>query len=278
MTCPTHSAARSVFVALLCASCWASSQPAWAQVAPPLGTAQQFGVLGNSAVTGATGTGVVVTGDVGSSPTPTISNFPPSTAMAPFIVHPLNDLVVQDARSDANAAYTHLLGQGAGGVLPDNLSGAVLNPGIYSFETGAPDLPDSATLTLNGDSDDVFVFNVGSTLTANVNSNVVGTANPCNIFWRVGSSATLNGDTFRGTVIADASITLGSGANLTGRALAGTGATGAVTMAGSGGNTIGGCSIAPEPVPTLPQTFAILLALGLAGLGYSRLRRQARGR
>jgi hypothetical protein len=248
-------------------------------VAPPLGTAQQFGALGNSAVTGATGTGVVVTGDVGSSPTATISNFPPSTAMAPFIVHTLNDLVVQDARLDANAAYTHLLGQGAGSELADDLSGVTLGPGIYSFETGAADLPASSTLTLNGDSDDIFVFNVGSSLTANVLSNVVGTANPCNIYWRVGSSATLNGSTFRGTVIADASITLGDGANLTGRAWAGTGATGAVTMAGDGGNTIGGCSIAPpQPVPTLPQTFAILLALGLAGLGYSRLRRQARGR
>jgi hypothetical protein len=248
-------------------------------VAPPLGTAQQFGALGNSAVTGATGTGVVVTGDVGSSPTATISNFPPSTAMAPFIVHAMDDAVVQDARADADAAYTHLLGQGAGSELPDDLSGAVLTPGIYSFETGAPNLPDSATLTLNGDSDGVFVFHAASTLTAVVNSNVVGTANPCNIFWRVGSSATLNGDTFRGTVIADASITLGDGANLAGRAWAGTGATGAVTMAGDGGNTIGGCSIAPpQPVPTLPQTFAILLALGLAGLGYSRLRRQARGR
>jgi hypothetical protein len=68
---------------------------------------------------------------------------------------------------------------------------------------------------------------------------VVGTANPCNIFWRVGSSATLNGTNFRGAVIATTSITVGSGANIAGRALAGVGASGVVTMAGSGGNTIG---------------------------------------
>ncbi len=85
-----------------------------------------------------------------------------------------------------------------------------------------PILPANATLTLNGTG--VFIFNVDSSLTANVLSNVVGTANPCNIFWRVGSSATLNGTNFRGTVVASASITLGSGANLAGRALAGTGA------------------------------------------------------
>jgi hypothetical protein len=239
-------AASVGFVACLC-----SASTARAQVAPPLGTAQQFGALGNSAVTGATGSGVVVTGDVGSSPTPTISNFPPSSTATPFVVHNTNDGVVQQARTDANAAYNALLIQGPGTVLPDNLATVgALGPGIYSFVSGAPDLPASATLTLNGGG--IFIFNVASSLTANVLSNVVGTANACNIFWRVGSSATLNGTNFKGTVIADASITLGAGANLAGRALAGTGATGAVTMAGSGGNTIGGCSLPAQcPVITI---------------------------
>jgi hypothetical protein len=89
------------------------------------------------------------------------------------------------------------------------------------------------------------------------------------VYWRIGTSATLNGVSFRGTVIADASITVGSGSNLTGRVLAGTGATGAVTMAGSGGNTIGGCStVVVPPVPTLPQWAMIALAvlLGLTGI------------
>jgi hypothetical protein len=164
-------------------------------------------------VTGATGSGVLVTGDVGSSPTPTISNFPPSTALPPFAVHGTNDGVVQQAHTDAIAAYNNLQIQGPGTVLPDNLATVgALTPGIYSFVTGAPDLPASATLTLNGAG--VFIFNVGSSLTANVLSNVVGTANPCNIFWRIGASATLNGITFKGTVIASASITVGAGANL----------------------------------------------------------------
>src|ERR1035441_2733498 len=61
-------------------------------VAPPLGTAKQFGALGNSGVTGSTGAGVVVvSGDVGSSPTSTIINFPPSRTMPPFTVHYAND-------------------------------------------------------------------------------------------------------------------------------------------------------------------------------------------
>lgn len=226
------------------------STAASAQVAPPLGVAAQFAVLGNSAVTGAAGAGVVVNGDVGSSPTPTISNFPPSSTTPPFIVHFTNDGVVSQAHADAVAAYNNMVIQGPGTVLADNLAVAgALNPGIYSFATGAPNLPAGATLTLNGNG--VFIFNVGSSLVANVGSSIAGTANPCNIFWRVGSSATLNGTSFRGTVVANASITVGAGSNLIGRALAGTGPTGAVTMAGAGGNIIGGCSSASS-IPTPP--------------------------
>ena len=104
----------------------------------------------------------------------------------------------------------------------------------------------------------------------NVNSVVAGTANPCNIYWRVGTSATLNGVTMLGTVIADASITLGPG-NLVGRALAGTGATGAVTMP-VGGNTIGGCSVAGAGVPTLSEWAMIALSLLLAAAGAMAMR------
>jgi type VI secretion system secreted protein VgrG len=229
----------------------ASVNAATAQVAPPLGTAQQFAVLGNSAVTGATGTGAVVNGDVGSSPNATISNFPPSTATAPFIVHSTNDNVVQSAHADAVVAYNNMVAQGSGTVIADNLGVAgALGPGIYSFVTGAADLPAGATLTLNGNG--IFIFNVASSLTMNVNSNIAGTASPCNIYWRVGSSATLNGTLMRGTVIANASITVGAGSTVVGRVLAGTGPTGAVTMAGNGGNVIGGCSsaaIVPTPPP-----------------------------
>lgn len=222
---------------------------ALAQTAPPLGVVQQFSVLGNSGVTGSTGSGTVVNGDVGSSPTASITNFPPSIVSFPFTLHLTNDLTVQQARIDAIAAYNFLAAQGPGTVLPAQLNGAVLTSGIYSFAGGAADLAALGTLTLNGPG--VFIFQVDSALTANVGSNVVGTADPCNVFWRVGTSATLNGISFRGNVFADASITVGSGSNVTGRTIAGTGPTGAVTMAGAGGNTIGGCaSVPPGPTPT----------------------------
>ena len=240
-------AASLGFAALLCVP-----STTWAQTAPPLGTAAQFGVLGNSGVTGSAGAGTVVNGDVGSSPTATITNFnPPSSTVAPFVVHTTNDATAQGAHADAITAYNALAAQG-GAASAASLAGATFTSGVYSFAAAA-DLPASATLTLNGPG--IFVFNVGSSLTMNVSSVVAGDADPCNIYWRVGTSATLNGNNFKGTVIADASITVGAGANVAGRVLAGTGATGAVTMAGAGGNTIGGCSVAPAP-PTVAKAFS----------------------
>lgn len=249
---------------------------AQAQTAPPLGVAERFGALGNSGVTGSTGLGTVVAGDVGSSPTASITNFPPSTVLPPFTLHLTNDPIVQQARTDAIAAYNFLAAQGPGTVLPAQLNAQVLTSGIYSFAGGAADLAAGGTLTLNGPG--IFIFQVDSTLTANILSNVVGTADPCSVFWRVGSSATLNGVTFLGNVIADASITVGDGANVTGRVLAGTGPTGAVTMAGDGGNTIGGCAVAGAGgfvIPTLGEVGLVTLLVLLAGAGVIAIRRTA---
>lgn len=260
----------SLVVSVAFAALLVGPSAALAQVAPTLGTAGQFGALANSGVTGSTGSGTVVNGDVGSYPTPTIINFPPSTSLAPYTVHSAADGVVQQAHTDAKTAYDFLAGQ-SGTALNNNLStNGVIIPGVYTL--GAADLPASTTLTLNGSG--IFIFNVASSLTMNTSSVVTGSANPCNVYWRVGTSATLNGTSFIGTVISDASITVGGG-TVTGRVLAGTGATGAVSMPGSGGNTIGGCSI--TPVPTLPQWAAAFLLAGLLGLGYLRLRRRSTG-
>src|SRR5688572_26988309 len=80
-----------------------------AQVAPPAGTVlPRFSVLGNSAVTGSTGLGTTVNGDVGSSPNPAVTNFPPSRVLPPFALHLTNDLVVQQAHTEAIAAYNFL--------------------------------------------------------------------------------------------------------------------------------------------------------------------------
>lgn len=220
-----------------------------AQVAPSLGTAAQFAALGNSAVTGSAGAGTVVNGDVGSFPTATISNFPPSSVTPPFTLHNSANATVQQAQADARASYTFLAAQGGTPINANLATNGALGPGVYSV--GAADLPAGTTMTLNGAG--IFIFNVASSLTMNVGSSIIGSANPCNVYWRVGTSATLNGTSFMGTVLADASITLGGG-NVAGRLLAGLGATGAVTMS-VGGNTIGGCS-APPVAPIVTKVFA----------------------
>jgi hypothetical protein len=88
------------------------SAPVLAATAPPLGIAGQFGALGGAGVTGATGTGVSVNGDVGSSPTATITNFPPSSTVSPYIVHNAIDGVVNQAQVDALNASLALAAQG----------------------------------------------------------------------------------------------------------------------------------------------------------------------
>lgn len=244
-----------------------AASPAFAQVAPPLGTTQQFTLLGSSAVTGATGVGAQVNGDVGSSPTATISNFLPSTVTPPFILHLTNDPVVQQARLDGITAFVGL-NQGAGTTIPDNLTGAVLTSGIYTFTTGAPNLPVGTTLTLSGPG--IFVLRAGSSLTAGVGStvNLIGGANPCNVFWQVGSSATLNGITFAGTVIANTSVTIGSASNLVGKAIANNGA---VTVAGAGPNAIGGCATPVAPVCPAITLSPAALAGGTMGVAYNQV-------
>jgi hypothetical protein len=227
------------FAALLC-----GVYPALAASAPPLGPSlPQFGVLGGAGVTGSTGAGTSVNGDVGSSPTPTVTTFPPSSTVPPFIVHYTNDAAVQQAHLDAIAAYNNMVAQGTGTALGPQLNGQVLTAGLYSF-TSSADLAAGGTLTLNGPG--TFIFSVNSTVTANVLSRVVGTADPCSVYWRIGTSATLNGNNFWGTVIADQSVTVASTNNLIGRAV---GVNAAVTMPGAGGNTIGGCT--PPSPPTL---------------------------
>jgi hypothetical protein len=237
------------FAALLLASA-----PALATVAtaPPLGGAQQFGALGASAVTGQTGLGAVVSGDVGSYPTPSITNFPPSIVLAPFVLHLAADAVVQLAQTDATAASANLFGQGPPTVLVAQLGGTTQVPGVYSFASTA-DIATNTTLTLSGAG--IYVFQVGSSITANVGSHVVfeNGASPCSVFWAVTGSATLSGVNFPGTVIAGASVTVAT--ILTGRALA---LSGAVTMPGGGGTTIGGCSAAPPLANGVAVTKAFL--------------------
>ena len=130
------------------------------------------------------------------------------------------------AKSDLVTAYNDAAGQTpATPVAAAALGGLTLTAGVYSG--GALDLTGTVTLDAQGDSGAVFIFQAASTLITASASQVklVNGASACNVFWKVGSSATLGTTTsFKGTILALTSITLNTGATVDGRMLARNGA------------------------------------------------------
>jgi type VI secretion system secreted protein VgrG len=195
-------------------------------VAPDLGSAARFVALASSTLTN-TGSGVFV-GDVGVSPGTEVEGFPPGIVINGTI-H-MGDAVAALAQTDANGAYNDLAGQTCNVDLTDkDLGGRALTPNVYCFDTSAQ-LTGDLVLDAQGDPLAVWVFQMGSTLTTDSASSVavINGGNALNVFWQVGSSATLGtGTRFIGNILAYASITLNTGASLIGRALA---LNGAVTL------------------------------------------------
>jgi hypothetical protein len=227
------------------------------------GAAQSFAVVGGTSVTVA-GTGSLINGDVGVSPGTSITGIPGGgTVVPPFATH-INDGPAIAAQAATGALYTTLAGTGGATALGPELGGTVVTPGVYAFSTTA-NIASGTTLTLNGAG--IYIFKVGSALTANVFSSVLlqNGASPCNIYWQVTSAATLNGVNFAGTVVAQANVTLGVGASLSGRALTTT--LGDVTL--SGGNTVGGCSASGPSCPTITLSPPVLPP-GAVGVSYSQ--------
>jgi hypothetical protein len=211
---------------------WASRQiavyaasPPSAQTAPSLGSAQSFAVLGASTVTN-TGSSVL-TGDLGVSPGTAITGFPPGLVSG--TIHSA-DAAALAAHNSVAAAYSSLASQACTQDLTgQDLGGKTLTPGVYCFSSSAQ-LTGILTLNAQGNANAVFIFKMGSTLTTASGSSVVMSSggSPCNVYWQVGSSATLGTTTsFAGNILALASITVTTGASVTGRALA---LNGAVTL------------------------------------------------
>jgi len=245
--------ARGAYVIVLTALFSAAPfHAALAQTAPTLGAAQSFAVLGATTVTNTGPT--IITGDLGVSPGTAVTGFPPGI-MNGGATHAA-DAVALQAQNATTAAYINLAGQkcpvsNTFGV-PTDLAGMTLVPGVYCFASSAG-LTGTLILDALGNPDAVWVFQIASTLITGVNSRVaiINGGQPCNVFWQVGSSATLNvGTTFIGDILALTSIALQTNADVSGRALA---RNGAVTM---DTNTVAFTACTVQPVTPFPPTLS----------------------
>jgi hypothetical protein len=191
---------------------------------PPvgLGTAGGFAILASQTITNTGAT--TITGDVGLSPGTSVTGFETVTLHGTLHVADAPALQAQNALT---TAYTDASGRTPVTTIAAQLGGQVLVAGVYASQDGAFLLTGALTLNGEGNPNAVFVFQAASTLTTASGSSVVlsGQAQACNVFWQIGTSATLGTrSALRGTIMAQASITMTTGASLDGRALARTGA------------------------------------------------------
>jgi hypothetical protein len=199
-----------------------ASRASAAQAPVGLGTATSFAVLAGSTVTN-TGPSAV-SGDLGVSPGSAVTGFPPGTVTGGTI-H-ASDAVAAQAQSDLTTAYNDAAGRTPSTSESGDLTGQTLTAGVYKSSSSLG-LSGTVTLDAQGDPDAVFIFQVASTLITGSGSDValINGAQPCNVFWQVGSSATLGTDTtFNGTILALTSISANTGATVAGRLLARNGA------------------------------------------------------
>jgi hypothetical protein len=230
-----------------------------------LGTADSFAVLAGSAVTNTGATHI--NGNLGVWPGTSITGFPPGIVSG--TTHSA-DAAAQQAQLDLATAYDVAAAESCGNVLTgQDLGGLTLTPGVYCFDSSAQ-LTGTLNLDAQGNLNEVFLFQIGSTLTTASTSSVVFSNTKGNVYWQVGSSATLGtGTGFIGNILALTSITLNTGANIQcGRALARNGAVSLDTNQVSFDrceNTPGGGNEVPEPGT------ATLLSMGLVSLmGHAR--------
>lgn len=185
-----------------------------------LGAASSYAILAFNTVTNVNNVGTVVTGNLGISPGAAVVGFPPGEVIG--TIH-AGDPTAAAAKVALLAAYNDAVGRLGAAVLPGNLSGLTLTPGLYKNATSVLLSAGNVTLDAQGDANAVFIFQVGSTLTTGDGTQIIlsGGANATSIYWAVGTSATLGTtSSFKGTLLAASAITMKTGASIEGRLLA----------------------------------------------------------
>lgn len=228
-----------------------------------LGTSSSFAVLAGSGITvaGAVNS-TTINGDIGTFPTTSI------TGLGNVVLNGINqagDAVTQSAQNSLTTAFNAAAGQAATTTYApiSDLGGLTLTSGVY-YDSSSFGLTGTLTLDAQGNPNAVFIIHSGSTLTTASSSSVVlvNGAQACNVFWVVGSSATLGTDTdFMGTILALTSITADTGATVDGSLLA---ENGAVTL-DDNTVTMATCTNMVSNVPDTGRTLA-LLGFGLISL------------
>ena len=197
-----------------------------AQAGPPpvlLGTADSFAVLAGSTITNVGPT--VINDNLGLHPGSAVVGFPPGTVNG---AEHVSDAAAQQAKTDLTTAYNDAAGRPSSATSPPDIGGRTLTAGVYrTGPVASLGLTGRLTLDAQGDPRAVFIFQIPSTLVTASDSSVrlVNGAQACNVFWQVGSSATLGTRTaFQGNILALNSISVNDGGTVNGRLLARTGA------------------------------------------------------
>ncbi|MCU1352817.1 MAG: hypothetical protein JWM05_2026, partial [Acidimicrobiales bacterium] len=249
----TRVVVASAAVALACALTIVGMGSAGAVATPiDLGTAASFAVLAGSTVTN-TGPSVV-SGSLGVSPGTAVTGFPPGL-VTNGTIHSADETTAT-ARADALTAFNAAAAESTSATISADLGGQSLDPGVYTGTTLG--LTGPLTLNAHGDPNAVFVFQSAKTLITASSSSVllVNGADACNVYWQIGSSATLGTDSsFVGTILAQASVTATTSAVINGRLFA---HDGAVTL---DSNTI----TAPVCAPPTTTTTALITTTTLPG-------------
>ena len=230
-------------------------------------TLNTFEILAGSTVTNSGPT--VINGNLGVSPGTAITGISGFAPGGPGIVNGTihsADGVADQAQIELTAAYNAAAGAATTGVKSGDIGGTTVTPGVYAVASTLG-ITGTVTLDAQGNPNAQFIFKIGSGLTTATSSIVflINGAQASNVFWQVGSSATLGTTSaFAGNILAQASISLGTGTLIQGRALA---RTGAVTLLSNIGTAPGAIGPLPPPPATPAPSSLILITTALACCG-----------